>query len=68
MRSFDRAIEDKSLSCAIVSLLVIWFKSSVCIVFHGSFIGNPVFPLPTRNNLPYMNSAMGCALAEDQFA
>ena len=68
MRLVVQANEDESLSCAIVSLRVILFKSSVCIVFHGSFIGNPAFPLPKRNNLPYMKSAMGCARCTSQFA
>ena len=29
-----------------VPFILLWYSSSSFIVFHGSIIGNPVFPLP----------------------
>lgn len=55
------AREGKSLTLAPITLHICLFKSSVCIVFHGLFIGNPAFPLSKTKALPYMKGAINCA-------
>jgi len=59
-QNFDDSIAGVIMaSSAIVSVLFLdWFKSSKFIAFHGSFLGNPTFPLLCGNVFHYIKSAI----------
>ena len=56
----SQASENRTSVFCVVPLHCCLFNSSVFIVFHGQFIGNPVFPLIHRTAQPYMKGALGC--------
>ncbi len=59
----SQASENRVSAFCVVPLHCCLFKSSVFIVFHGLFIGNPMFPLTNRTAQPYMKGAMGCVFS-----